>query len=59
MQRRYWKTFAALSYGAITLGWLQAWELVNFSSIWTNFITMLLSALVTILFGGDAGQLFA
>lgn len=57
MMHRHMKLIRALSCGALTLGWLQAFEMVSFSEIATMFITMLLSALVTMLFGGDASML--
>ena len=57
--RRYRKLIAALSFGGITLGWLQAWEMINFSDIWAGLLTTLLAALATILFGGDATTFFA
>jgi hypothetical protein len=52
--RRLKKLCVALSYGAITLGVLQAYSLVNFSDIAISILTVLLSALVTILFGGQS-----
>ncbi len=53
------KLLAAAACGGITFGWLQAWEMVSFSNIWTELIASLLSALVALLFGADASTLLA
>jgi len=55
---RYRKLLAAVSCGGITFGWLQAWGMLNFSEIWTNFLAMLLSVLVSILLGGNVSRYF-
>ena len=44
---RYRKLCVALSCGGLTLGVLQAFEMLNFAEIITNFLTVWLSALVT------------
>jgi hypothetical protein len=49
MRRLLW--LRALSTGAITLGVLQGFQLLNFSTVFTNFITSVLNALVQLLFG--------
>ena len=51
------KLSVALSYGGITLGILQGLGGVNFASMFTQLLTMWLTALVTILLGGDVSQL--
>ena len=51
--RRCYRLLAAVSCGGMTFGWLQALDMVSFSDIWTNFISLLLQILVTVLFGGD------
>ncbi len=53
MQRRV----ALLATGGVTLGILQGFQMVNFSWVFTQFFSQLLSALVVILFGGNAQQL--
>ena len=57
--RRYQKLLAACSCGGITLGWLQAWELLNFSNIWTELVISLLTILLYVLTGQDASELFS
>ena len=52
MQRRV----ALLATGGVTLGILQGLSMVNFSWVFTQFLTELLSAFVVILFGGNAQQ---
>lgn len=52
MERRLGPLFA----GGVSLGVLQALENVDFNSIWFQFITLLLSTFVSLLFGGDASQ---
>lgn len=56
---RYRKWCVALSSGGITLGFLQAFEMVNFAEIVTSFLSVLLSLLVTLLLGGDPTTLMA
>jgi hypothetical protein len=48
----------ALSTGRITPGILQGLGLVDFASLITSFLALWLSALVTLLLGGDPTQLF-
>ncbi len=55
--RRTWKLCVALSYGGITLGIFQGLQLVNFAQLFTNFLSLLLSVLVSALFGGNASNL--
>ena len=57
--QRYWKKIAALSCGGVTFGWLQAWEMIDFAQLWTQWLSALLAALATALFGGDPGMYFA
>ncbi|MGD8452148.1 MAG: hypothetical protein PVJ57_10050 [Phycisphaerae bacterium] len=59
MMSRSRKMLWALATGAVTFGWLQAWEMTNFSDFWTQFITQFLNALITALFGGDYSTLLA
>jgi len=54
---RYRKLCVALSCGGITLGIFQGLQLVNFAQLFTNFLSLLLSVLVSALFGGNAGNL--
>jgi len=56
--RRYQRWLRVLAGGAVTLGWLQAWELIDFASFFTQFLAQLLAALVTALLGGDASVYF-
>ena len=56
--QRYRKLCVAMSTGGMTLGVFQGLELVNFAQLFTNFLATLLSALVSLLLGGDAGSLF-
>jgi hypothetical protein len=51
--RRYRKLCYALSVGAITLGWLQGWNLINFADFWTNFIVSLITTLFSAFLGGS------
>ncbi len=54
--RRYWKMLAPLSCGGVTLGILQGWGMINFSNVWTEFLTFLFGTLVSLLFGvGTSG----
>ena len=57
MQRyRWW--IRALACGAVTLGFFQAFSTINYSSIFTTFITQLLSVIVSLLFGVNPFSLF-
>jgi len=61
MQRswmRCQKWCVALSSGGITLGIIQGFGLVNFASLFTNFLSELLAILVTLLLGGDVAHWF-
>lgn len=51
MRLRKW--CVALSWGGVTLGFLQAFEMINFAEIVTSFLSVFLSLLVTLLLGGD------
>ena len=57
--RRYRKLCYAVSCGGITFGWLQAFEQVSFSEIFTTILTQILTVLMTVLFGGDASAYLA
>jgi len=50
---RYKKMYVALCSGGISLGLLQGFEMVNFASIFASWLAQFLSALITILFGGE------
>jgi hypothetical protein len=50
--RRCRKMLYALSVGAITLGWLQGWNLINFADFWTQFIISLITTLFSAFLGG-------
>ncbi len=50
---RYKKMYVALCSGGISLGLLQGFELLNFASIFAGWLAQLLSALITLLFGGE------
>jgi len=54
----YWKLCVALSFGGITLGIFQGLQLVNFAQLFSNFLSMLLAALVSVLFGASPSTLF-
>ncbi len=56
---RVWKLCVALSTGGITIGILQGLGLVNFASLFTNFLITWLSVLVTLLLGGDPSSLLS
>lgn len=43
-----------VSSGGITFGFLQALDLISLAEVFTSFLSTWLSALVTLLFGGDA-----
>lgn len=47
------KWCAAVASGGLTLGILQGFALVDFASLFTRLLTAWLSALVTLLFGGE------
>jgi len=49
---RYRRLFQALACGAITLGWLEGFQMVNWSSIWMQFLITLFSAVITAFLGG-------
>ena len=49
--RRYRIWLYALSTGAVTLGWLQGWAMINWGTLWTNLIAQWLDTLVLLLFG--------
>jgi hypothetical protein len=49
--RRYWKLLAPISCGGVTLGWLQAFGMVNFSNVWTDVLAFLFTALINAIFG--------
>ncbi len=59
--RRSWlrmqRKVALLTTGGVTLGILQGLDMVNFSWVFTQFLTQVLSAIVVILFGGSAQQI--
>jgi uncharacterized integral membrane protein len=57
--RRHAYLLYGLSTGSISLGILQALGGINFNQLWYNFLTTLLTALVTLLFGGDLSQLLS
>lgn len=48
-----------LACGAITLGWLQAVQDIDFNQIWFEFLVTWLSALLSFLLGGDASSVLA
>ncbi len=54
---RIQRRVALLATGGVTLGILQGLSMVNFSWVFTQFFSELLSALVVILLGGNAQQL--
>jgi len=56
---RIWKLAVGLSTGGITVGILQGLGLVNFASLFTNFLITWLSVLVTLLLGGDPSNLLS
>jgi hypothetical protein len=49
--QRYWKLLAPISCGGVTLGWLSAAGMLNFSNIWTDLLSFLFSAIITALVG--------
>ena len=49
---RYRRLVQALACGAITLGWLEGFQMVSWSNIWTQFFITLFSAVITALLGG-------
>jgi hypothetical protein len=51
--QKAYKWCVVMSTGGVTLGILQGLQGVNFAQFWTNWLSQLLSVLVTILFGGD------
>ena len=57
--RRYVYAIRTLSTGAVTLGFLQAFEGIDFASMWANFLTTLFTLLVTWFLGGSATQFAA
>lgn len=44
--------------GGVTLGLFQAMQDINFNQIWFQFLLSWLSALITVLLGGDASTAF-
>jgi hypothetical protein len=54
--QRYRNLVRDLSSGAITLGVLQAFGMLNWAEVFTNFLAMLFSVIAALLFGG-AGAL--
>jgi hypothetical protein len=56
--KRYWKLCVALSCGGMTLGVFQGLQLVNFAQLFSNFLSMLLAVLVSVLFGANPSTLF-
>jgi hypothetical protein len=59
MLRRYRNTWRALAIGALMLGWLQGWSLINFGDMWTQLLIQWLTALFSALFGGSPSTLTA
>lgn len=55
---RYRRWCAVLGSGGISLGIFSAYSLVSFAQIFTQLLSSWLSALVTLLLGGDASQFF-
>ena len=45
--QRYWKLLAPISCGGVTLGWLSAAGMLNFSNIWTDVLSFLFSAIIS------------
>ena len=58
-QLQLWIKLAPLACGGVLCGWLQAFGMLNFGDIFTSLISLVLSALVTVLLGGDTSTLFA
>jgi len=58
VQRWMVRRLYPLACGGITLGWLQALGGINWNALWFQFLLTWLSALVTLLLGGEvtAGQ---
>jgi hypothetical protein len=51
-KRRTRKLCAALACGAITLGWLEGFQMVSWSNILVQFLITLFSAVITTFLGG-------
>jgi hypothetical protein len=54
--RRWIVKLRPLAGGAITLGWLQAIQDIDFNQIWFEFLVTWLSALLSFLLGGDVNS---
>lgn len=52
------KWCVALSSGGVTSGILQGLSLVNFTSLFTSFLSTWLAVIVTLLLGGKLSNLF-
>jgi len=56
---RYMKLCRALGSGALLLGWLQGFGLINWTDFFTRFLSQWLAVLVSVLFGGNPSELSA
>jgi hypothetical protein len=57
MMWKWWvRRVHLLASGAVTLGLLQGIEGVSLNQIWFQFLATWLSAIISILFGGDLSQ---
>jgi hypothetical protein len=56
---RWFRTWVALSHGALMPGILQALGMVDFNNILFQFLATILSTLVAVLLGGDLGDVQA
>ena len=54
---RYQKWCVRLSYGGLALGILQGLQMVDWASFWTSLLSVWLSALISLLLGGNATNL--
>lgn len=50
------RRLAVLSSGAVMFGWLQGLDLVRFSEVFTQVLSSLFSALVSLLLGSNPNQ---
>jgi hypothetical protein len=53
------RTLAVLGSGGMTLGVLQAFDMISFANAIARFLATFLSLIVTVLLGGDPGNLLS
>jgi hypothetical protein len=54
---RWWmKAAKPLTYGGITLGFLQAVERINFNAIWFDLLSTVFTIIGWMFFGGDLAE---